>query len=50
MFQDLIMYKNLRSARKAVEAILIEDKDVETIKTLQDIEKEKQHVETLKSK
>ncbi|KAI5751779.1 hypothetical protein M8J77_010779 [Diaphorina citri] len=44
------MYKNLRSARKAVEAILIEDKDVETIKTLQDIEKEKQHVETLKRK
>ncbi|KAL1463447.1 hypothetical protein WDU94_015198 [Cyamophila willieti] len=43
------MYQRLRSSKKAVEAILITDKDVEIIKTLQDLEKEKQ-VDTLKRK
>lgn len=42
-----IMYKNLRSAKRAVEAILIVDEDVEIIKTLEDLEKDKQ-IETLK--
>uniref|UniRef100_A0A8D8Q176 Origin recognition complex subunit 2 n=1 Tax=Cacopsylla melanoneura TaxID=428564 RepID=A0A8D8Q176_9HEMI len=43
------MYQRLRSRKKAVEAILITNKDVEIIKTLQDLEKEKQ-VDTLKRK